>query len=195
MSSFLALASWRRLSALGWQTLACAAARFCYGWRYKSPLFPLKSRFIPLRRLFSLHSLCQWNEVIPHAYGTHTDDPSQGTVKSILSETDSNGGAHAPAVESERIRQARVDRDQFRRSTRAGALCRTAASVLGVLSASSAHRTGDYAGQSLGQQEETLTRRRGGGASLLTIVTRSGTKGTWTNLLGRLEISWRGSGA
>ena len=53
MSSFLALASSRRLSALGWQTLACATARICYGWSYKSP-HSSKSRPWRRDRLFSL---------------------------------------------------------------------------------------------------------------------------------------------
>src|SRR4029453_217759 len=49
---FFLLPSWRRLSTFRYETRACLTARICYGWSDKSP-YPLKSRFIPLRRLFS----------------------------------------------------------------------------------------------------------------------------------------------
>jgi hypothetical protein len=182
MSNHIALASVRRLSAHGWQTLACAAARICYGWTVL--ISSLRAAFFPQTRLSSWRRFgaSLWDripyqhEVLPHRYGTHTDDPSQGTVESVLGEADRDRGAHATTVESGGIRQARVDRDEFRCGPCARFLRRTAARVLGILSTPTAHRTGDYAGQSLGEQKEEKTHRRWSGASLLTIVTESGKK-------------------
>src|SRR6185436_4594439 len=189
---FLALASLRRLSALGWQTLACAAARICYGWSCKSsPLF--KSRSIPTGRLFSVctigasfwNSHYHKNEVIPHHYGTHTDDPSQGTVESVLSKTHSNSRENSATAKSGRIGQTRVDCDQFRCSPCADFIHRTAAAILGIFSAISAHRAGDCSRQSLGQQEEEVRRRR-----LLTIITESSTGTKCGNNTGNGSGGW-----
>lgn len=141
---------------------------------------------------FSLHALpriLSRGEVLPHHYGTHTDDPSQSThtddpsqrtAKSVLGEANTDGRADFATVESKRIGHAGVDRNEFRRRPGADFLRRTAARVLDILSAASAHRAGDCRRQGVGEQEAEVRRWRVFGASPPILVTGSSIEtGCW----------------
>jgi hypothetical protein len=117
------------------------------------------------------NSLSRALEVLPHYYGTSTNDPSYRATESVLSEAHPDGRAGVTAVESGCIGRAGVDRHQFSHVAGIDRLRREAAGVLGIIRAASARGAGDRWWESLGKQEARVEE-----SAFLSNVTRSGVK-------------------
>jgi hypothetical protein len=99
------------------------------------------------------NSLSRTLEVLPHYYGTSTNDPSHRATESVLGEAHTNSRAGITAVKSGCIGCVRVDRHQFSYAAGIDFLRRAAAGVVGSIRVASARRAGDCTRESVGEQE------------------------------------------
>jgi hypothetical protein len=110
-----------------------------------------------LRRLRSGTSqksrLISAEEVLPHNYGTNTQDPSRRDVESLHSETHAGHGTDPPPAVAGCLGRAGVDGEQFGHDPGTPVLRRATPAGVDSCRALSVRRAGDCARQSVGEEE------------------------------------------